>query len=42
MRRLRLESLETRNLLAGIPFGAANTDTGEVMVGDIDVTVVPH
>jgi hypothetical protein len=39
-KRLHLEPLESRNLLTGVPFGAADTDTGEVMLGDVDVTVV--
>lgn len=39
-RRLLLEGLETRRLLAGIPFGAAPADTGEFMLGSVAVTPV--
>lgn len=38
--RKQLESLESRNLLAAMPFGATAPDTGEYMLGDIYVTVV--
>ena len=39
--RLRaLESLENRDLLAAVPCGAADSDAGEFMLGDILVTVV--
>src|SRR5690606_350450 len=39
-RRLLLESLERRSLLAGLPFGAAPEDTAEYMLGDVLVNVV--
>ena len=39
-RRLTLESLESRNLFAGLPFGAAPDDTAEYMLGRIAVTPV--
>jgi len=39
-RRLTLESLESRNLFAGLPFGAAPDDTAEFMLGRIAVTPV--
>ena len=39
-RRLQLESLETRNLLASLPYGAGADDLGEFMLGDVYVTVV--
>ncbi|MFO0885270.1 MAG: dockerin type I domain-containing protein [Pirellulales bacterium] len=35
-----LETLETRNLLASLPFGAMPDDTGEYMLGDVVVNVV--
>ncbi len=34
------EPLETRNLLASLPYGALPDDTGEFMLGDVLVTVV--
>ncbi|UUO08811.1 dockerin type I domain-containing protein [Blastopirellula sp. J2-11] len=37
---LRLESLESRINFSGVPLGAAPTDTGEFMLGDVSVTVV--
>ncbi|MCC9604609.1 dockerin type I domain-containing protein [Blastopirellula sp. JC732] len=37
---LRFESLESRINFSGVPFGAAATDTGEFMLGDVSVTVV--
>jgi len=39
-RRLTLESLESRNLFAGLPFGATPDDTAEFMLGRIAVTPV--
>ena len=39
-RRLMLESLESRNLFAGLPFGATSDDTAEFMLGRIAVTPV--
>jgi hypothetical protein len=39
-RKLTLESLETRALMAGLPYGAAPEDTGEFMLGRIAVTPV--
>ena len=39
-RRLTLESLESRNLFAGLPFGATADDTAEYMLGRIAVTPV--
>ena len=39
-RRLTLESLETRNLFAGLPFGATSADTAEYFLGRIAVTPV--
>lgn len=39
-RRLQVEPLEGRNLLAALPFGAMPDDTGEYMLGDVHVTVV--
>jgi len=39
-RRLSIESLESRNLFAGLPFGAAPDDTAEFMLGRIAVTPV--
>ena len=39
-RQLRLECLEARHMLSTIPFGAAPQDTGEFLLGDIDVNVV--
>ncbi len=38
--RLRLEPLEPRLLLAGVPYGAHQQDTGEFMLGDVVATVV--
>ena len=40
VRRLRVEWLEDRRLLAVTPFGALPQDTGEFMLGDVLVTVV--
>ena len=39
-RRLTLEFLESRNLFAGLPFGATAADTGEYFLGRIAVTPV--
>ena len=39
-RRLTLESLESRNLFAGLPFGATSADTAEFFLGRIAVTPV--
>ncbi len=39
-RRLVLETLEARRLLAGLPFGATPADTGEFMLGSVAVTPV--
>ncbi len=39
-RRLSVEALESRQLLASLPYGALPDDTGEYMLGDIVVTVV--
>lgn len=39
-RIVRLEKLENRSLLAALPFGAMPDDTGEIMLGDVAVTVV--
>jgi hypothetical protein len=39
-RKLSLESLETRNLMASLPFGAGPDDTGEFMLGRVAVTPV--
>ena len=39
-RSLRIESLETRQLFASLPFGATADDTGEFMLGRIAVTPV--
>lgn len=39
-RRLLLEQLESRALLAVLPYGAMPDDTGEYMLGDVLVTVV--
>ena len=39
-RRPVLETLETRRLLAGLPFGATPADTGEFMLGSVAVTPV--
>ena len=39
-RRLTLESLESRNLFAGLPFGATSADTAEYFLGRIAVTPV--
>jgi hypothetical protein len=40
LRRLTLEPLESRNLFAGLPFGATAADTGEYLLGRIAVTPV--
>ena len=39
-RRLRVESLEPRNLFEGLPFGATAEDTGEFLLGRVAVTPV--
>lgn len=39
-RRLRLESLESRRLLAAVPLGATVFDTGEFMLGSVGVVPV--
>jgi len=39
-RRLFVEALETRQLLASVPYGAMPDDTGEYLLGDVVVTVV--
>lgn len=39
-RRLKLESLEERRLMAGLPYGATAADTGDFMLGRIAVTPV--
>ena len=39
-RRLRLESLEPRTLLTGLPYGAVAEDTAEYMLGSVVATVV--
>ncbi len=39
-RRLTLESLESRKLFAGLPFGATEADTGEFFLGRVAVTPV--
>ncbi|MEZ6136200.1 MAG: dockerin type I domain-containing protein [Pirellulaceae bacterium] len=39
-RALKLESLEERRLLASLPFGAAEADLGEFMLGRVAVTPV--
>lgn len=39
-RTVGFECLEGRNLLAGLPFGAAADDTAEFLLGDVLVTVV--
>jgi hypothetical protein len=39
-RKLSLESLESRCLMASLPFGAAPDDTGEFMLGRVAVTPV--
>jgi hypothetical protein len=39
-RKLQLESLESRCLMASLPFGAAPEDTGEFMLGRVAVTPV--
>jgi hypothetical protein len=36
----RLEALETRSLLSGVPWGAAIDDTAEYLLGDVHVNVV--
>src|SRR5687767_9648034 len=38
--RLAFESLESRSLLAGLPFGAVPNDTAEYMLGEVYVSVV--
>jgi hypothetical protein len=40
LRKPHLESLETRSLMAALPFGAMPDDTGEYMLGDVFVSVV--
>ncbi len=40
LRRLKIESLEQRRLLAGLPYGAIPQDTGEYMLGRVAVTPV--
>ncbi len=39
-RHLRLETLESRSLFAGLPFGASADDTGEFLLGRVAVTPV--
>ena len=39
-RKLRLESLEHRRLLAAVPMGATLQDTGEFLLGSVAVTPV--
>jgi hypothetical protein len=39
-RSAKIETLETRNLLAGLPFGADPDDTSEYMLGNVLVTLV--
>jgi hypothetical protein len=39
-RRLRLESLVSRDLLSNVPLGATVNDTAEYMLGDVTVNVV--
>jgi hypothetical protein len=39
-RRLAVENLESRNLFAGLPYGAMPDDTGEFMLGRVAVTHV--
>src|SRR5262245_44493754 len=39
-RRMLLERLEDRSLLASLPLGAMPDDTGEYMLGDVLVSVV--
>ncbi|MCA9191341.1 MAG: hypothetical protein KDB03_06255 [Planctomycetales bacterium] len=39
-RQLRVETLETRRVLAALPFGAADLDVGEFMLGRVAVTPV--
>ena len=39
-RRRRVEPLEPRAMLSGVPFGAEIDDTAEFMLGDVTVTVV--
>ena len=39
-RRLTLESLESRIVLSGVPFGAMQQDTGGFLLGDVTTTVV--
>mgnify|MGYP005636248763 FL=1 len=39
-RRLNFESLESRIVLSGVPFGAMQQDTGEFLLGDVTTTVV--
>jgi len=36
----RLERLESRDLLTGVPFGASSQDTAEFLIGDVSVNVV--
>ena len=40
LRRLLVEQLESRHLLAAVPFGAEPADGSEFMLGDVYVTVV--
>ena len=40
LRKLSFESLETRRVMAGLPFGATTNDLGEFMLGRIAVTPV--
>ena len=39
-RRLTFESLESRIVLSGVPFGAMQQDTGGFLLGDVTATVV--
>ncbi len=39
-RALSIETLETRRVLTGLPFGATAQDTGEFMLGSVAVTAV--
>ena len=39
-RKLAVESLETRRVMASLPFGAEADDTGEFMLGRVAVTPV--
>lgn len=40
VRRLRVEHLETRKLLASLPYGATESDLGEFLLGSVAVTPV--